>query len=238
MRVVLARELDILSSLTETQEDGEMIAAHAHLGDDTQGWHTLTNRHTGERLRMRRIVHDGAMCLELKSTLPPRRDGPPLHVHFDENEEGTVVAGTLGAEVDGRQLQVEAGGPVQLPRGSAHPWWNAGDDTLVLECIVRPLVDLDVFLASVFEVLNSGPAKRPPLFYLAHLAWRHRKTQAALVPPRWAQSILIPCVVLVGTILGRYRGTEWLGCPARCAPAPLAHGPDGMQERRRTAECA
>jgi hypothetical protein len=28
----------------------------------------------GERLRMRRIVHDGAMCLQLKSPLPPRRD--------------------------------------------------------------------------------------------------------------------------------------------------------------------
>jgi hypothetical protein len=47
------------------------------------------------------------LCLELKGSLPPRQDGPPLHVHYREHEEGTVVAGTLSAEVDGRQLQVK-----------------------------------------------------------------------------------------------------------------------------------
>jgi len=184
------------------------------------GW--LTNRHNGERLQLRRVLRAGQMCLELKGSLPPRQDGPPLHVHYREHEEGTVIAGTLSAEVDGRVIRVEAGGTARFPMGSAHRWWNDGDDVLVAEALVRPVVDFDLFLQAAFEVLNSGPANRPPLFYMAHLAWRHRKTQAALFPPRWLQAVLVPVVVGVGTLLGRYRGTDWPGCPAGRSPAPLA----------------
>jgi hypothetical protein len=105
--------------------------------------------------------------------------------------------------------------------GSAHRWWNAGDEILRFEGVTKPLVDLDVFFEAAFEVLNSGPANRPPVFYLAHLAWRHRKTQAVLFAPRWLVAVLVPLVVLAGTILGRYRGTDWPGCPDRRAAAPL-----------------
>ena len=189
-------------------------------------WLTLGNRHTGERLHLRRVVRDGQMCLELKGTLPPGQEGPPLHIHYKEHEEGTVVAGTLSAEVDGRQIEVEPGGTARLPMGSAHRWWNAGGEILAFEGVARPLVDLDVYLAAAFEVLNAGPANRPPLFYIAHLAWRHRKTQAVLFAPRWLQAVLVPAVVLAGTILGRYRGTDWPGCPDRCQTAPLAAIPE------------
>src|SRR6516162_3368464 len=136
----------------------------------TTNWLTLRNRHTGEHLDLRRIVRDGQMCLELRGSLPPRQDGPPLHVHYREHEEGTVIAGTLSAEVDGRVIRVEAGGTALLPMGSAHRWWNDGDELLVLQGIAKPVVDLDVYFQAAFEVLNSGPARRPPLFYMAHLA--------------------------------------------------------------------
>ena len=215
-----------------------MATAQASPADPSQGWRTLNNRHTGECLQLRRIVRDGTMCLELRGTLPPRQDGPPLHVHYYEHEEGTVVAGTLSAEVDGRQLQVEAGGTAVLPAGSAHRWWNAGDEILVLEGRAWPVVDLDVYFAAAFEVLNSGPANRPPLFYMAHLAWRHRKTQTVLIGPRWVQAILVPAAVLVGTVLGRYRGTEWPGCPARISPAPVASEPGERRKPRSTASFA
>jgi len=68
--------------------------------------------------------------------------------------------------------------------------------------------------------MNAGARNRPPLFYLAHVALRHRRTQAALIMPRPLQAVLFRAVVAVGTILGRYRGTDWPGCPARCTGAP------------------
>ena len=189
--------------------------------DARAGWRILFNRHTGERLQLRRVVRDGVLCLELKGSLPPHHDGPPLHVHYREHEEGLVLAGALAAEVDGRQRQFGVGEVAPLPMGSPHRWWNPGDDTLEFEGVARPIVDLDVYLAAAFEVLNAGPKNRPPLFYLAHLAWRHRRTQCVLLAPRWLQLMVVPVIVFVGTMLGRYRGTDWPGCPARCEPAPV-----------------
>jgi quercetin dioxygenase-like cupin family protein len=181
----------------------------------------LHNRHTGEKLTLRRVSRDGQICLQLKGSLPPHRQGPPLHVHYRETEEGQVVAGTLSASVDGRRIQVAAGESATFPAGSAHRWWNDGDDTLVFEGVVRPVVDLDVYLQAIFDVLNSGPAERPPLFYMAHAAWRHRRTQGLRIAPSWIQGIVLPVIVLIGTMLGRYRGTTWPGCPDRFNEAPL-----------------
>lgn len=62
---------------------------------------------------------------------------------------------------------------------------------------------------------------RPPQFYIAHVAWRHRCTQRVLFMPRVLQMFVLPLIVLVGTLLGRYRGTDWPGSPSRCRPAPL-----------------
>jgi quercetin dioxygenase-like cupin family protein len=189
--------------------------------EESDGWLTLVNRHTGERLQLRRVVREGQMCLELKGSLPPNQEGPPLHIHVYEHEEGTVIAGTLAAEVDGAVVRVEAGGIARLPMGSAHRWWNGGNEMLLFEGFATPVVDLDRYLAAVFDVVNSGSARQPPLFYIAHIAWRHRKTQTMLIAPRWVQAVLLPTVVLVGTLLGRYRGTDWPGSPDRCRAAPL-----------------
>ena len=42
-----------------------------------------------------------------------------------------------------------------------------------------------------------------------------------LFAPLWLQKVLVPAIVAVGTILGRYRGTDWPGCPDRREAAPL-----------------
>jgi len=184
---------------------------------------TLELRHTGERLTLRRIKTDnGVEELRLTGSLPAHRQGPPLHVHFEEDERGEVVSGTVSALVDSTLLVIKAGESGHFPKGIAHRWWNDGDEGLGLRGGVTPAVDLDRYLQAMFEVLNAGPPNRPPIFYMAHVLYRHRKTQLALVIPRAVQQILFPIVVLLGTVLGKYRGTAWPGCPSRCSGAPLA----------------
>ena len=185
-------------------------------------WLTLENRRTGEILRMRR-VHDaqGRIVLILEGTLPPGADGPPLHVHMQEQEEGIVKAGTLGALVGTKKIIVATGGTVTLPAGIAHRWWNAGDDLLRFNGQVVPVVDLDRYLEAVFAVLNASTNGRPSLFHLAHVLWRHRDTQLMAAPPRAIQRIVLPVVLFIGRILGKYHGSNWPGSPESCPGAPL-----------------
>jgi quercetin dioxygenase-like cupin family protein len=181
----------------------------------------LENRHTGEILRMRRVREaNGQAVLILEGSLPPHSSGPPLHVHFQEREEGQVVAGTLGAIVGNKKITVPAGAPGLFPAGVAHRWWNAGEDLLEFNGRVVPVVDLDRFLQAIFAVLNASPSGRPSIFYIAHVAWRHRQTQALASPPRAIQRIVFPFIVFVGRVLGKYRGDSWPGSPASCTGAP------------------
>jgi mannose-6-phosphate isomerase-like protein (cupin superfamily) len=180
----------------------------------------LENRHTGEILVMRRMRDaQGQIVLTLDGTLPPGTSGPPLHVHFHEHEEGIVKAGTLGAQIGTDKFVVPAGGTVVLPAGRPHRWWNAGDDLLEFSGHVVP-VDLDRYLQAVFAVLNASNG-RPPIFYLAHVLWRHRDTQLLSIPPPAIQRILLPVVLIIGRILGKYRGSSWPGSPESCPGAPL-----------------
>ena len=181
----------------------------------------LENRHTGEILRMRRVRDaEGQTILTIEGSLPPHSSGPPVHVHFHQREEGSVQAGTLGAQVENEKIVVPAGGTAAFPAGVAHAWWNAGEDLLQLNGRAVPAADLDRYLQGLIAVLNAGAPGKPSIFYLAHVLWRHRHTQAVMVPPRAVQKIVFPVVLLVGSILGKYRGDRWPGSPASCTGAP------------------
>ena len=181
----------------------------------------LENRHTGEILRMRRMRDaEGQTILAIDGSLPPRASGPPLHAHFYQREEGIVKAGTLGARLEKKKIVVPVGGTAVFPAGTVHAWWNAGDDLLELSGRATPAGDLDRYLQALFAVLNASPSGRPSIFYLAHILWRHRNTQAVALPPRTIQWIVFPVILLVGRVLGKYRGDIWPGSPASCTGAP------------------
>lgn len=181
----------------------------------------LENRHTGEILRLRRVAGaDGQIVLEIESSLPRRAAGPPLHVHLVQLEEGVVKAGTLGARVGNQKFVVPAGGQASFPAGVVHTWWNAGEELLELSGRAVPAGDLDRYLQALFAVVAASNSGRPDPFHMTHVLWRHRHTQALVVPPRPAQRVLFPVILLVGRLLGKYRGSDWPGSPESCPGAP------------------
>ena len=169
---------------------------------------------------MRRLDRGGEAWLELRVSLPPEREGPPLHVHYSEDEEGTVTAGVLSTEVGGSVMHFGVGESVTLPRGVRHRWWNEGSEPLEWVGYAKPVVDLDRYLQAVFEVVSSSPEGRPSPIYMAHIMRRHRDTQRVFLIPGPIQRLVFTLAYLVGTLLGKYRGDDWPGAPARCPGAP------------------
>lgn len=56
----------------------------------------------------------------------PPGSGPPQHVHSREDEFFLVVEGRISFCVEGEWTDVEAGGAVFLPKGTAHCYRNVG----------------------------------------------------------------------------------------------------------------
>jgi Cupin domain len=140
---------------------------------------------------MRRVRDaEGQTVLNIDGSLPSRMSGPPLHVHFYQREEFFVKAGSLGVQIGNEKSIVPTGAVGLFPTGVAHTWWNAGDDLLELSGRATPAGDLDRYLQAAFAVLNSSPSSRPSVFYIAHVLWRHRHTQALVSPPRFVQVIV------------------------------------------------
>jgi mannose-6-phosphate isomerase-like protein (cupin superfamily) len=182
---------------------------------------TLENRRTGEILRMRRVRGiDGQTVLILEGSLPPGTSGPPLHVHCDSRETIVVKSGLLGVRIGRQKFDVSPDKTAAVPAGVLHTWWNAGDEPLETSGRAVPASDLDRFIQALWAVINASSSARPPIFYLAHVLWRHRRTQAVAVPPKAVQRMVFPLILLLGTALGKYRGTAWPGSPASCTGAP------------------
>lgn len=59
--------------------------------------------------------------------------GPPMHVHYLQDEAARVVSGRMGYQVLGQETKfAEAGELVLWPAGTPHKSWNAGTTELRL----------------------------------------------------------------------------------------------------------
>src|SRR5499425_59027 len=56
-------------------------------------------------------------------------EGPPDHVHFDQEEMFFILEGTYELTVDGQTMRAGAGTIVFIPRNVVHRFKNAGDTT-------------------------------------------------------------------------------------------------------------
>ena len=70
----------------------------------------------------------GGTLAVVASTQAPD-SGPPLHIHWNEDELFLLVEGHYSFFAEGRWVEVGAGGAVYLPKGIAHRYRNIGTTT-------------------------------------------------------------------------------------------------------------
>src|SRR4030095_15838752 len=93
--------------------------------------HTIENG-GGEKLTFVRRVNDGTGdYLEVENVVQPNA-GPPMHVHFKQEESITVVKGKIGIQhLGGKEMFFGEGETVTFKPGEAHRFWNAGTEPLI-----------------------------------------------------------------------------------------------------------
>jgi mannose-6-phosphate isomerase-like protein (cupin superfamily) len=144
--------------------------------------------------------------------------GPPMHVHYLQDEVVRVQAGRVGYQVLG--LEAKFAGPgetIRWPAGTAHKWWNAGDTEARMTGWCSPPGNVEYYLTSIFGSMKENGGKRPGFFDAAFLTTRYKSEFAMLEIPTAVRTILIPLLYVLGSVLGKYR-------KFKDAPEPVPQG--------------
>jgi quercetin dioxygenase-like cupin family protein len=178
---------------------------------------TLTNPVTGERMTFVATAADtdgGYVVIELSAD-PGGAVAAP-HVHPSQWETFEVVSGTLGAKVGGREVTAGPGEVLGVAPGTAHTWWNAGDDELVFRCEIRPALQFESLIETMFSLAADGKTNQkgmPNPFRLAVVANAHFDTVRLPNVPAWIQKTALAVGAPVGKAMGY--GPTYASQPAR-----------------------
>ena len=156
----------------------------------------------GERIEGRNEVQPGA--------------GPPMHVHFRQEEGLTVVAGRIGYQIRGEAPRFAGPGEtVVFAPGVAHRFWAAGDAVLRCDCFIQPPDNTIYFLSEVFRSTRERGDGKPDPFEAAFLLHKYRSEYAMLSIPGFVQRVAFPVLRLIGRLTGKY--------------GRFAHGPEPVR---------
>ena len=166
--------------------------------------YSIDNGH-GEQLTFTGVTHgpDGDRA-EAEGVAQPGA-GPPMHVHYLQEEAAHVVIGRLGYQVLGKEAKfADAGETVVWPAGTPHKWWNAGTTELRTTGWCKPPGNIEFFLGALFASIKQRGGGRPALLDAAFLLTRYRSEYAMLELPGFVRHVLLPIFYVVGRVLGRY----------------------------------
>lgn len=95
--------------------------------------------------------------------VPPKKMGPPPHVHKDLDEIMRVLEGTASVLIGNKIFEVPAGGWLIRPHGIKHTYWNAGDTTLKFIDVFSNQ-NFEVFLEEFVKLIQGFEEKNIPPF--------------------------------------------------------------------------
>jgi quercetin dioxygenase-like cupin family protein len=138
------------------------------------------------------------------------------HVHPKQEERFQVLAGRVGFRIGGERTVAERGQQLVVPPGTAHRFWNAGDETARFLCEVRPALGFEELIETMFSLAAAGRTNKkgmPNPLQLAVIANRHFDDVRLPFPPAWLQRLGLAMGAPLGRLLG-YSPTFELDRPA------------------------
>ena len=169
---------------------------------------TIHNQVTGEPITFLATSADtDGEAVVIETVVQPDGFVAAAHVHPSQSERFAVAEGTLGLKVDGKEMTLEAGDVAIVEPGQAHKFWNAGDEPVRFVCEVRPALQFESLLETMFELAADGKTNRkgmPNPLRLAVIAKAHFDTVRLPFPPDWMQA----AGLAVGAPLGKLLGYE------------------------------
>ena len=131
--------------------------------------------------------------------------GPDMHVHYLQEETLKVVKGLMAYQVKGEEVKyLKAGESATFEKGCHHRFYNASDEEMHVEAIIKPALNTVYFCTGVYEALDNGKNGKPEPFDAAYLFLKYRKEHGASDVDWVTLNILMPIIYLFGKILNKY----------------------------------
>jgi mannose-6-phosphate isomerase-like protein (cupin superfamily) len=174
----------------------------------------LENPVTGEVL----VFHRTAAETNGESVLVEvivRPDGfvAATHVHPYQTERFEILEGTLGLRLDDQELEAGPGDVAVVPPRTPHRFWNAGSEQVRFLAEVRPALQFESLIETMFTLARQGKTNRkglPNPLRLAVIARAHFDTVRLPFPPEALQRIGLALAAPLGRALG-YRAVVEAG---------------------------
>ena len=178
---------------------------------------TIENPVTGERLVFRKTSREtGGQAVVVETFVQPNGFVAAAHVHPSQEERFEILRGLRRFQdrrsEDGRRPRAAADGP----RGTPHKFWNAGEEEAQFVCEVRPALQFESLIETMFALAADGKTNRkgmPNPLRLAVIANSHFDTVQLPFPPAILQRIALG----MGAPLGKLFGYEPTYTPAGVA---------------------
>jgi quercetin dioxygenase-like cupin family protein len=175
-----------------------------HAGD------TIENPVTGERIVFRQTSHEtNGEAVVIEAFVQPGGAVAAAHVHPSQDERFEVLGGSVGFRLDGTEVIAGPGERLLVPAGSAHTFWNAGETEAHFVCEVRPALQFEALLETMFALAADGKTNRkgmPNPLRLAVIAQASFDTVRLPFPPAWMQRVGLALGAPLGRLVG-YRAT-------------------------------
>jgi mannose-6-phosphate isomerase-like protein (cupin superfamily) len=177
----------------------------------------LRNPVTGEQLRFVKTARDtGGKSVELEVTVEPHGFVAAAHMHPHQTERFEIVSGTVGFRIGRESIEARAGDVVVVRPGTAHKFWNAGEQQAVFRTTVSPALEFERLIETMFALAADGKTNRkgmPNPFRLAVIAESHFDDVRLPFPPVWMQRAGLALGSPVGRLLGY--GATYEPAPSR-----------------------
>jgi mannose-6-phosphate isomerase-like protein (cupin superfamily) len=174
----------------------------------------LENPITGERLLFRKTSSDtGGEAIVLETFVKPGGFVAAAHVHPHQEERFEVLGGSVGFRLGREELVAGPGERLTVPAGTPHRFWNAGEEEARFACEVRPALQFEQLIETMFALAAEGKTNRkgmPNPLRLAVIANATFDTVRLPFPPAWVQRMGLA----IGAPIGRLLGYEPVYVPA------------------------
>jgi mannose-6-phosphate isomerase-like protein (cupin superfamily) len=183
---------------------------------------TIHNPVTGESITFHQTSADTkGEAVVIECTVQPDGFVAAAHVHPSQTERFSVISGRLGMKAGRKKLRLERGDVAVVEPGTPHKFWNMGDDEVRFVCEVRPALQFESLLETMFALAADGKTNKkgmPNPLRLAVIARAHFDTVRLPQPPSWLQRTGLALGAPAGRLLGYEASYEpRAGTPAQPA---------------------